>query len=93
MLKKPGGLNLSACCLPASGLSQIAEVKLVSPKDKNKRTVLQLVRLENGACVIGWNENLLPNGFKSGKLKLQVFLEGNETTTPNATLTVTVKLA
>ncbi|MDO4991145.1 MAG: hypothetical protein Q4E45_11635, partial [Eubacteriales bacterium] len=78
---------------PEAGLSGIKRVSLVSPADKNKRTVFALTPLGNNEYAIGYNGNKLPDpGFKGGAVKLQVFLDGNLTTAPNATLSVSVKL-
>ena len=68
-------------------------VILVSPKDKNKREAFALTELGGGEYAICYNGNKLPAaGYKGGTVKLQVFLDGNLTATPNATLSVSVKL-
>ena len=78
---------------PAAGLSEIRDVVIVSPKDRNRREVFDLVPLGNGEYAICYNGNELPAaGFKSGKVTLQVFLKGNLSTKANATISVTVKL-
>ena len=82
---------------PAAGLSEIAHVVLISPKDKSKREVFALTELGNGEYAICYNGSQLPNGFTSGTVKLQVYLEGNASygtakPVPNATMSVSVKL-
>jgi hypothetical protein len=76
-------------------LSGIREVKIVSPADKSKRAYFDLVDLGGGKYAIQYNESLLPanvRALKAQTVKLQVFLEGNLTAKPNATLSVKVNL-
>ena len=77
---------------PAAELSEIDRVVLDSPKDKLKRDVFALTDLGNGEYAIVYNERLLPAGFTGGTAKLNVFLKGNLSDKPNATLSVSVKL-
>ncbi|MDO4193160.1 MAG: hypothetical protein Q4D24_07645 [Erysipelotrichaceae bacterium] len=82
-------------------LSGIAYIELVSPKDKTGREYcviaeennLLWVYPQNGSFVIGYNENLLPKdiaNLKTKTLKVRVFLLGNMTDKPNATLTLKI---
>ena len=85
-----GEVNLS---LTDASLKGIKEVQFVSPKDKSGREYFALRDLGDGRCEIAYNEDLLPANIKKLKtqtVKLKVFLEGNETKTPNKTLTVKV---
>ena len=79
-------------------LSDIDHVELVPPRDKLKRDVFALTELGGGEYAIGYScygndEPRLPlPGFKGGTAKLNVFLVGNNSGKPNATLSVSVKL-
>ena len=78
---------------PQAGLSRIARVAFESPKDKTKRDAFELIPLVTGGYVIAFNGNELPaEGFKGGTAKLKVFLEGNLSDKPNATLSVKINL-
>ncbi len=77
-------------------LKGIKDVKLLSPKDKNGREYFALLDLGGGEYAIRYNESLLPANIKSLKaqtVKLQVFLEGNETAKANGTLSVKVNFS
>ena len=76
-------------------LAGIKDVKIVSPKDKAGREHFTLVYLGGGEYAIQYNGSLLPANvgtLKTQTVKLQVFLEGNATDKPNATLSVKVNL-
>ena len=71
----------------------VARVVMVSPKDKSGRPYFTLAE-QNGTYEICYNENVLPKDIaklKTKTVKLKVYLEGNTTTKPNATLSVKVK--
>ena len=77
-------------------LAGIREVKLISPADKEKRPYFSLAESGDGVYEIFYYENLLPNEIvklKTQTVKLQVFLEGNQTAAPNVTLSIKVNLA
>ena len=85
-----GTVNLT---LTDGTLKGIREVVLVSPKDSLKRDIFKLADLGNGSYAIRYNDSLMPGNIaklKPQTVKLKVYLEGNETLTPNATLTVKV---
>ncbi|MBR2669180.1 MAG: hypothetical protein IKE36_05215 [Solobacterium sp.] len=71
----------------------VARVVMVSPKDKSGRPYFTLAE-QNGTYEICYNENVLPKDIaklKTKTVKLKVYLEGNTTAKPNATLSVKVK--
>ena len=77
---------------PEAGLSEIADVTIISPNE-----CFTLLDLGGGEYAIAYKESKLPTGFTGGTVKLQVFLAGNRTSEtakpiPNATLSVSVKL-
>ena len=66
---------------------------MASPKDKSGRPYFTLAE-QNGTYEICYNENVLPKDIaklKTKTVKLKVYLEGNTTAKPNATLSVKVK--
>lgn len=82
-------------------LAGIAYVEVVSPKDKTGREYYSLADMnyfvqgyqQNGSFVIGYNGNLLPKDIaklKTKTLKVKVYLFGNTTDKPNATLSLKV---
>ena len=76
-------------------LAGIKDVKIVSPKDKAGREHFTLVYLGGGEYAIQYNGSLLPANvgtLKTQTVKLQVFLEGNTTEKPNATISVKVNI-
>lgn len=69
-------------------------IKLVSPK-VNGVEVFELHELGNGVYAIAFKDNTPPNPnwkYKGGTAKIQVFLEGNETTKANVTFSVKVNV-
>ena len=72
-------------------LAPITKVVLVSPTDKAKKPLFELTDLGNGAYAIHYAGNVITTA-KAATVKLQVYLEGNNTGSPNATLSVSVKL-
>ena len=75
-----------------AALAGIARVEMISPQDKKGHDAFELIPLGSGKYAIGYNGNKLPlPGFKGGTVKLNVFLRGNATGKPNATVSVSVK--
>lgn len=77
-------------------IAGIKDVKIVSPMDKAKRPYFTLTDLGSGLYAVQFNESLLPADIaklKAQTVKLQVFLQGNETDKPNATLSLKVNIA
>ncbi len=72
---------------PTDSALRISKVEL----DSASTTRFSLTPLGGGAYAIGYAGNTL-SGTKTAKVKLRVFLEGNLTGTPNATVTVTVTI-
>ncbi|MBR1456543.1 MAG: leucine-rich repeat protein [Oscillospiraceae bacterium] len=77
---------------PTDAALAIREVKLVSPADKSKTPYFDLVELGGGAYAVKFNGDAITLTKGSKTVKLQVFLEGNRTATPNATLSVKVSV-
>ena len=75
--------------LPDGTLAGIAEVVLVSPKDKQGLPLFELKDLGNGRYAIAYYGDKITT-TKAATVKLQVRLLGNETAKPNATLSVKV---
>jgi hypothetical protein len=68
-----------------ASLSGIRDVTL----DAASQQWFSLTELGNGEYAVGYKDNLIPVGFKSGTkktVKLNVFLEGNTSAKPNATI-------
>ncbi len=79
--------------LPDASLKGIKNVQIVSPKDNSGREYFTLVDHGGGLYAIEYKDDLLPANIaklKAQTVKLKVFLEGNETNTPNTTLSVKV---
>ena len=73
-------------------LEGIDHVEIVSPKDKKTKTELfDLRRLSESSYAIGFNDDTVTS-VKASNVKLKVFLKGNLTNKPNATLKVKVNV-
>ena len=66
----------------------VAKVEL---KDAEK-SFFDLYQLADGSYAIGFKDNRIAPKAKNGSVKLNVWLEGNTTAKPNATVSVSVKI-
>ena len=72
------------------------DIRLARIEFVDKSNNLTLTELGNGEYAIGYANNVLPKGIdkmKTSNVKINVFLQGNNSSKPNASISVAVKFA
>ena len=56
------------------------------------KSLFEVLDFGNGLCAIGFKDSRVAHKVRNGSIKLNVFLQGNDTTKPNATVSLSVNV-